>query len=64
MSDSVKKGEEKGFTFITWEPIKRINNTLTTLQAINIINRLELHCKNEELLKEVEVLKEWIKSKQ
>ena len=66
MSNSRDKYENKDYIY--WdnlEPMKRINNTLTSLQAINIINRLSLYVKDENsmLLEEVEVLKEWIKSK-
>lgn len=44
-------------------PFKKINNTLTTRQALLIVNLLSLHCTNEELLDDVELLKEWIKSR-
>lgn len=64
MSNARDKYENSHIFWENGEPYKRINNFLTPLQAISIINRLSLYVKdNESLLKDVEVLKEWVKSK-
>ena len=66
MSDSVRKYHE-GLKPNNYNEgvikFERINNILTPLQAIHIINRLLLHCNDDDLTKDAEVLKEWIKSK-
>lgn len=60
MSDSITKYFDD-----QWNPPqqKKINNSLTTNQALLIVNLLSLHCTNEELLDDAELLKEWIKSR-
>lgn len=64
MSSSKDKWEDSHIFWEQGEPIKRINNFLTSLEAVNIVNRLSLYAKdNEELLKKAETLKEWLKSK-
>lgn len=62
MSDSITKYFDDQWNGQEFPP-KKINNSLTPKQAINLINLLSLHCKDEKLLEEVEVLKNWIKSK-
>ncbi len=61
--NSKEKYEQQKEDHIFWEPIKRFNSILTVNQSINIVNRLSLYCDNEELLQEVDKLKEYIKSK-
>lgn len=64
MSDSIKKYHEN-LVFYDQNPVeeKRVNNNLTIISALDIINKLSLHCKDESLLKEVDDLREFIKSK-
>ena len=64
MSDSIKKYHEN-LVFYDQNTVeeKRVNNNLTIISALDIINKLSLHCKDESLLKEVDDLREFIKSK-
>lgn len=63
MSDSIQKYFDDQWNENPPQQLKKINNSLTPLQACNIVNLLSLHTDDEELLKEAEILKEWIKSK-
>ena len=62
MSSSIDKAE-----LYFWEQngySKKINSSLSPIQACNIINHLILnHDFSEEELGELEILKEWIKNK-
>lgn len=50
--------------FFDEQPMRRINNSLNPLQAINIIDKAKEECKdNPELISDLEKLKEWIKSR-
>lgn len=65
--NSFEKYYEDEDNHIFWEQsphFKKFNNSLTLISALDIINRLSLHCEDKSLLEEVDVLKEWIKSKQ
>lgn len=63
MGNSRDKAEE----YMFWEqnnPIQRINNIITPIQACDIINQLILkHDFSKEDMNEIETLKEWIKSR-
>jgi len=64
MSDSIKKYHEN-LVFYEQNSLeeKRVNNNLTIISALDIINRLSLRCKDENLLREVDKLRDFIKSK-
>lgn len=63
MSDSIKKYYEQKFFFDEGEPIKRFNNTLTPLQAQNILNNCILAVEDENLKEDIYLLKKYLKSK-
>jgi hypothetical protein len=42
---------------------EKFNNTLTPIQAVNIVNKLSLYCKDEQTLQEAEELKQFIKNR-
>jgi hypothetical protein len=44
-------------------PIKRINNTLTPNQAQKILDTAIEDSTNDELIKDLKTLKEWLKAK-
>lgn len=63
MGNALNKLEDNHIFWDQNGPNKKINNILTPLQAINVVNKLSLHCDDEELLQEAEELKQFIKSR-
>ena len=65
--NSIKKWEEKNEDFIFFHDERPVETSkkvfLTSIEAVNIVNELSLHCKDEKLLERAELLKEFIKTK-
>lgn len=64
--DSKKKWEENNEDFIFFFDEKAVEKKrvhINSLEAKQIVNELVLHCKDEELIQRVELLKEYLKTK-
>ena len=62
MSDSVSKYYEQEFYWDEQKPIRKINNSLSPLQANDILNRAIFSVEDMELKEELFVLKDYLKS--